>query len=990
MVNISKYVKGSEWRKWDLHFHTPSSYDYKNGAITNKDIIEKLKKSKISVVAVTDHHVIDVARVSELQKLGKIEDITVFPGIEFCSESRGRDPIHFIGIFPEDSDVNFVWNEINSKADIATQRQNGKKDNEIHCELKKTCKLIKRLGGVVSIHAGTKSNTIENITNSLPVRMAEKTDIVKIIDIFELGKPEDQKDYNEKVFPKIKQILPMIICSDNHNVSKYILKENCWIKADPSFEGLKQIIYEPKDRVFIGAEPAVLTRVRSNKTKYIKSLTIKNKKGRIAKTGKWFQQVELNFNSELVAIIGNKGSGKSAISDIIGVLGDTRNAGEGHKNLTFLNNIPKLKKFRQKGFADAFEATMSWEDGSSVKDSLDKTIDRTKTEKVKYLPQNYFESLTNDLEGEGFENTVKSVIFLHIPKSERHGKSTFEALEKYKSSSLEKDLQFMKAEIEEASEEIIKLEKRNHPTNKERIENLLKEKEKELVEHKKIIPDEVKDPSIAKEGGVDKEKERQIKTIEALNVKLSLIDDDISFAQDKKHTLVSDKEVLQQISNDLTRFSTQLKDYKKQNKKRFKKAGFDIDVLIKTEIDPSRIDVEIKMKDIGLAGLNVKLRTIKAIDRDFKNGGPDYLNAMSGSLFAQKKVLEEKITAVKKDLSKPEREFQTYKEELTKWENKRAEIEGDSKSPKSILSTIAFYTEEKRFIDSELIEILKKKRTDRTDIALEIFNKKKEILDLYKEFKISIDEKIGEDKEFRKKFKMDIDVSFKESINFSSKFLDFINQGKAGTFYGKIDGAKYLSKIFGEMNLSDVGDVRKILDAIMKYMEYDQREKQNETKREVSDQVDQVSEFYRYIYSLEYLEPSYQLKLDDKVLEELSPGEKGAVLLVFYLMIDKEDTPLIIDQPEDNLDNKSVFEVLTHFIKYAKKNRQIIIVTHNPNLAVGADAEQIIYVHLDKQKEHEFTYLMGAIENPKLNKRIVDILEGTQPAFDKRKLKYLD
>jgi ABC-type lipoprotein export system ATPase subunit len=136
------------------------------------------------------------------------------------------------------------------------------------------------------------------------------------------------------------------------------------------------------------------------------------------------------------------------------------------------------------------------------------------------------------------------------------------------------------------------------------------------------------------------------------------------------------------------------------------------------------------------------------------------------------------------------------------------------------------------------------------------------------------------------------------------------------------------------------------------------------------------------------MDPLYELKLDNKTLSQLSPGEKGALLLVFYLMADKDDIPLIIDQPEDNLDNKSVFQILTHFIQLAKKQRQIIIVTHNPNLAVGANAEQIIYVEIDKKNKNKFSYESGSIENPNINKRIVEILEGTMPAFDKRKLKY--
>jgi predicted ATPase len=97
----------------------------------------------------------------------------------------------------------------------------------------------------------------------------------------------------------------------------------------------------------------------------------------------------------------------------------------------------------------------------------------------------------------------------------------------------------------------------------------------------------------------------------------------------------------------------------------------------------------------------------------------------------------------------------------------------------------------------------------------------------------------------------------------------------------------------------------------------------------------------------------------------------------------------VIDQPEDNLDNKSVYEMLVTFLKEAKKRRQIIIVTHNPNLAVVADAEQIIHVSIDKKKnKNDFSYKSGSIEDPEINRAVVDILEGTLPAFHNRRLKY--
>lgn len=68
--------------------------------------------------------------------------------------------------------------------------------------------------------------------------------------------------------------------------------------------------------------------------------------------------------------------------------------------------------------------------------------------------------------------------------------------------------------------------------------------------------------------------------------------------------------------------------------------------------------------------------------------------------------------------------------------------------------------------------------------------------------------------------------------------------------------------------------------------------------------------------------------------------------------------------------------------------RQVVLVTHNPNLAVGADAEQILYVTLDKADKYKFTYESGSIENPRINDAIVKILEGSKPAFVQRRLKY--
>jgi hypothetical protein len=143
------------------------------------------------------------------------------------------------------------------------------------------------------------------------------------------------------------------------------------------------------------------------------------------------------------------------------------------------------------------------------------------------------------------------------------------------------------------------------------------------------------------------------------------------------------------------------------------------------------------------------------------------------------------------------------------------------------------------------------------------------------------------------------------------------------------------------------------------------------------------------IFGLSYLVPKYQLKWAGKSIEELSPGERGTLLLIFYLLIDRRDIPLIIDQPEDNLDNQTVYDMLVDCLREARSRRQVIIVTHNPNLAVVCDADQSIHSHIDKQNNrNKVTYTSGSIENPVTNRYSITVLEGTRPAFVHREQKY--
>ena len=150
----------------------------------------------------------------------------------------------------------------------------------------------------------------------------------------------------------------------------------------------------------------------------------------------------------------------------------------------------------------------------------------------------------------------------------------------------------------------------------------------------------------------------------------------------------------------------------------------------------------------------------------------------------------------------------------------------------------------------------------------------------------------------------------------------------------------------------------------------------------------ELQQLYNYLWDFDYLEPEYSLKLDGKDLNLLSPGERGTLLLVFYLLVDNSSEPIIVDQPEENLDSKTVYRLLIPVIKEVKKRRQIIMVTHSPNIAVVCDAEQVIHASINRGNKNEVIYTMGSIESPQINKNLVDVLEGTRPAFDNRDSKY--
>lgn len=139
-------------------------------------------------------------------------------------------------------------------------------------------------------------------------------------------------------------------------------------------------------------------------------------------------------------------------------------------------------------------------------------------------------------------------------------------------------------------------------------------------------------------------------------------------------------------------------------------------------------------------------------------------------------------------------------------------------------------------------------------------------------------------------------------------------------------------------------------------------------------------------------EDSINIKLVEEFgeidINEGSPGQKSAAILAFILSTG--ENPLIIDQPEDDLDNSLIYKLIVKSIRKIKNKRQIIIVTHNPNIPVLGDAEGIIILERDKNgkiglRENKKA---GCLEEKTIREGICAIMEGGESAFKKREEKY--
>ena len=351
-------ARGSEWRRWDLHLHAPGT-KLSDGYKLNEEekeqyeneldkYIDFLEFSPVQVFGVTDYFSADgyFNLIDKYKEKYPQTQKVFFPNIEFrlcesISVGNGNPNIHVI--FSNDPDI-CSKEKIDSFLAVLETYEEDEQAVKIKCSnlqtegqfaaasvsLKDIKKALQKTFGKVFpylIAFPAKNDGVRSTDNGSPRKILITDQIDKDSHLF-FGDASNVNYFLNKDRYKIGKAdpKPVVSGSDAHsfedlerlegNVSEY---PPTWIKADLTFRGLRQICFESDLRVFIGTEPLVEQRKINQATKFISELSINQIDKYDESNGQWFKNVKIPINPELTVVIGNKGSGKSAIVDIIGL-----------------------------------------------------------------------------------------------------------------------------------------------------------------------------------------------------------------------------------------------------------------------------------------------------------------------------------------------------------------------------------------------------------------------------------------------------------------------------------------------------------------------------------------------------------------------------------------------------------------------------------------------------------------------------------------------
>lgn len=982
--------KGSEWRKWNFHVHTKGTN--KNDQFTSQNMddffytfFKKAIENEIEAIGITDYfsidrykdavqYVIDIDSkidVNTQQKLfseseiSLIKKIFLFPNVELRmlpSTDRARlINIHCLfnpSYVPqlENDFFGHLSNQDGRKMNRHGLIEYGRElDPNLTTDAQRYKKGIdnftidlKSLKELIANNKNFKDNCIIVVSNS---NNDGASAIQKHYDLFEneegsldglrrsiyeisncifstnvkdikyfLGKRLEGTDgYNEDIYKsEVAEIIrnrgslkPCLVGCDSHTEASLFSKFT-WIKSELTFEGLRQICFEPEQRV----------KIQSSKPDFKEDKVVIEKVKFISPSNK-FRNDEIYLNPNLNVIIGGKSSGKSILLYSIAktLLPDQE----------ILKNDNGEEKYDLRSLDSEFNFEVTTKAGFSqllFRDPNQNSI----IPDIKYIPQNYLvklaepevnkkgkplNKLVRDLINEDTDSKTKYDSF--IANVKQFDKERDDKINKY--FDLLDEVEKLDTELKtKSNKEVLEA---NISTNTTKVEELNKEaglNEDELLKYKELQEKDNK----------NKERTEDFKS-------------DFKLTKDTLNTLSEHIHELKKLKSDF------VSNFKSEKFSTYYSEKLSIIDNLENQLNELKEEISVTKNEEGI------------------------------SVFSQNNIFKtelEEIQSEKTQISTDLTPFARNEETQKQIKALNDSVQNDKKLLVEIESLNRQILEKKTTIQDYRIEIF--------ELYQKVYNEYLKIIEELKDRTIEL-EKDGLKIEgiaqmnFSKIYKSIFEISDGRKAHYKNyeKLLDS-NKKSTDTF------------VYDEV----IEEVIKLFDSIMDgtYSILPSTKKKDAIKILLDD------------YFFDYWKITYK---NDK-LGEMSTGKASFVILMLIIGLSKSKSPILIDQPEDNLDNRSITRDLINYLKNKKLDRQIIVVTHNANIVVNADSENIIIANQKGQNDTEstsdyhFDYTNGAIENSKqidktetdllksmgVREHIAEIVEGGKEAFILREKKY--
>ncbi|WP_298013044.1 TrlF family AAA-like ATPase [uncultured Castellaniella sp.] len=713
-----------------------------------------------------------------------------------------------------------------------------------------------------------------------------------------------------------------------------------WIKGALTFDALRQACIDPASRAYVGAEPPKT----AMPSQVIASVDVEG--------ADWMATKSIPLNSGLVAIIGARGSGKTALADMIAAgcdsIGDIARRDDMDISPSFLARARPL--LRDSGVC------LRWGGGSTTNRHLDgrDSNDAWTFARARYLSQQFVEELCSSTgASQGLIREIERVIFEAHTPDEQDGAINFEQLREQQTHRFQQARQREAEAIASISDRIAtEIEK----------EALIASLKTQVASKEAIIKGYTADLKKFVLKGTEAQANRHAE----LSTAVQMLTTRITALTTQRRTFVAMQDEV--TSTRVAKAPEMLR----QAIARYPSSGlsdsqWDSFLLVyKGDVDGA-LDGYIAWADKEIA--NLTGTTVADGDPNTSLIKPeDDLSTIPLSVLkAEMNRLEKLISAdtvVRKQYAALSKRINTESHALQALKTQLADAEGAAERRKTLQA-------ERENAYGRLFEA--------------VISEQQALVDLYAPLMTRLSANSGTLKKLSIRVSRSADVAC--WANHGEEHL--IDCRKSGPFMGR---GRLEEIALSELKTAwEQGSAADIQTSMSEFIAKYSKSLFSHAPFAPDDQVSfrQWSlQFAHWLFDTSHISVRYEILYDRSDIHKLSPGTRGIVLLLLYLALDEaDDRPLIIDQPEENLDPKSVNDELVPLFMEARSKRQVIIVTHNANLVINTDADQIIVADASPSTGTDlptFTYSSGGLEDVDIRKQVCDILEGGDTAFKER------